>query len=387
MNAQTLVDFSLPTRWLHGKGYAGQVGALVRQYGCSRPLLLTDPLLLSLGAVDPVLAPLKASGLNFTICDMVDKEPTLDLFNAITAGYDLNRFDAIIAVGGGSVIDVAKALAVIRSFGGDIRDYAGFNKVPGVPVVPFFAVPTTSGTGSEVSDGSVLIDEERDTKFLVISKNMCPTMAVTDPNLTLSMPPWVTACSGIDALVHASESYISKGAVPATKLFAQRAIELISGSILSAHANGQDVGVREKMQIGATMAMIAAMNSKLGLCHAMAMPLCGLYHMPHGQAVGMALPAVLRYNSKVKMREIKEVLSFMGFLSSPEEPDEKLEDGISALERFLARLGIAAHLNDFGFNQSHLEAIAMETLRSAQCPTNPRDTTEEDIRQLALQLQ
>jgi alcohol dehydrogenase len=233
----------------------------------------------------------------------------------------------------------------------------------------------------------VLIDEDRDTKFLVISKDLCPDYAVTDLRLALSMPPRVTACSGVDALLHAVESYISKGATPASELFALRAIELISGSILFAYENGQDIDIREKMQTGATMAIIAAMNSELGLCHAMAMPLCGLYHMPHGQAVGMALPEVLRYIAKVKKRRIKEVLSIIGLLSSQDEADENLEDGIAALEVFLSYLEISAKLSDFGFSENHIESIALETLNSAQCPTNPREPTEEDIRQLTLQMQ
>ena len=158
-----------------------------------------------------MLDSLEAGNIHHTICDQVNMEPTVALFESIVAEYDLQRFDAIIAAGGGSVLDTAKALAVAHSFGGDIRDYAGFDKVPGIPRIPVLAVPTTSGTGSEVSDGSVLIDEENNTKFLVISKKICPTDAITDPEMTLSMPPMVTALSGTDALVHATESYISKG--------------------------------------------------------------------------------------------------------------------------------------------------------------------------------
>jgi alcohol dehydrogenase len=258
---------------------------------------------------------------------------------------------------------------VIGSFGGHIRDYAGMDKVPSVPPIKVVTVPTTSGTGSEISDGVVLIDEARSTKFLVISKKICPTVALTDPLMTLSMPPRVTACSGADALVHATESYISKGAGPATEVFALRAIELLSRTITAAFQDGSDLELREKMQIGATMAMTAGMNSKLGLCHALAMPLCALYHMPHGQAVGMALPVVLRYNAPSTGKKMDDIFRAMGFA----------ESGFEQLEALLTKIGISAKLSAFGFQESHLRIIVDETLGSAQRPTNPRDPMPEDI--------
>ena len=361
--------FDFPSSWRHGRGLASRTGAVLEQLGCRNPLVLTDQLLLSLGVVEPVLDSLREAGVDYTICDAVNREPTVDLFDSIVAELDLKKLDAIVAVGGGSVLDVAKGLAVIGSFGGHIRDYAGFDKVPGVPPIKVVTVPTTSGTGSEISDGVVLIDEERHTKFLVISKKICPTVALTDPLMTLSMPPHVTASSGGDALVHATESYISKGAGPATELFALRAIELLSRNIAAACHNGQDLDLREKMQIGATMAMTAGMNSKLGLCHAMAMPLCALYHMPHGQAVAMALPVVLAYNAPATGTKIAVIFEAMGFA----------DDGFAQLEALLTQIGISARLGDFGFQESHMPTIVNETMNSAQRPTNPRDPTPEDI--------
>ena len=361
--------FDFPTSWRHGRGLASRTGEVLVQLGCRHPLVLTDELLLSLGVVEPVLVSLREAGIDYTICDAVNYEPTVDLFDSIVAGLDLKSFDVVVAVGGGSVLDVAKGLAVIGSFGGHIRDYAGFDKMPGVPSIKVVTVPTTSGTGSEISDGVVLIDEARQTKFLVISHRICPTAALTDPLMTVSMPPQITARTGTDALVHATESYISKGAGPATELFTLRAIELLSRNIAAACANGQDLDLREKMQIGATMAMTGGMNSKLGLCHAMAMPLCALYHMPHGQAVGMALPVVLAYNAPAVGEKINRVFQAMGFA----------DDGFAQLDALLAQVGVSARLADFGFQESHMPTIVQETLNSAQCPPNPRDPTPEDI--------
>ncbi len=365
----SMAAFDFPTSWSHGRGLAGTAGAVVARLGCRSPLVLTDRLLLSLGVVQPVLDSLRGAGFDCPICDAVNYEPTVDLFDSLVAELDLKRCDVIVAVGGGSVLDVAKGLAVIGSFGGHIRDYAGVDKVPGVPSIKVVTVPTTSGTGSEISDGVVLIDAERQTKFLVISHKICPTVALTDPLMTVSMPPRVTACSGADALVHATESYISKNAGPATELFSLRAIELLSRTIAAAYADGQDLELREKMQIGATMAMAAGMNSKLGLCHALAMPLCALYHMPHGQAVGMALPVVLAYNAPAVGDKLDAMFRAMGFE----------DDGLARLDSLLAQIGIAGRLRDMGFREDHVPTIVSETMSSAQRPTNPRYPTPEDI--------
>lgn len=368
--------FDYPTSWSHGRGLASRAGAVLKRLGCHKPLVLTDQVLLSLGVVQPVLESLREAGFEYTVCDAVNYEPTVDLFDSIVADLDLKAIDSIVAVGGGSVLDVSKGLAVIGSFGGHIRDYAGFDKVPAVPAIKVVTVPTTSGTGSEISDGVVLIDEARKTKFLVISKKICPTVALTDPLMTLSMPPRVTAFSGADALVHATESYVSKGAGPASELFALRAIELISRNLAAVYEDGQDLDLREKMQIGATMAMSAAMNSKAGLCHALAMPLCALYHMPHGQAVGMALPVVLAYNAPVVGTKLDAVFNAMGFAG----------DGFAQLDALLTKIGVAARLGDMGFDESHLPSIVNETMNSAQRPPNPRDPTPEDIAAIVRQL-
>ena len=364
-----IAAFDFPTTWRHGVGLAGRTGEVVAQLGCRNPLVLTDQLLVSLGVVEPVLASLREAGIEYTICDAVNYEPTVALFDSLVSQLDLKKFDVIVAVGGGSVLDVAKGLAVIGSFGGRIRDYAGVNKVPGVPSIKTVAVPTTSGTGSEISDGVVLIDEDRHTKFLVISHKICTTAALTDPSMTMSMPPRVTAASGTDALVHATESYISKNAGPASEMFALRAIELLSRNIAAACKDGQDLALREKMQIGATMAMTGGMNSKLGLCHALAMPLCALYHMPHGQAVGMALPVVLAYNAPAVGPKIEAIFKAMGFAG----------DGYAQLQALLAEIGIAGRLGDMGFQEAHVPTIVAETMDSAQRPTNPRDPSPEDI--------
>ncbi len=362
------IKFDLPTSWRHGRGIVSETGSMLLKLGCKNPLLLTDKLLLASGILEPVIKSLNDEGISFTVCDDVDKEPTVRLFESIVGRLDLDCFDSIIAVGGGSVLDVSKGLSVIGSLGGSISDYDGFELVPGIPRIKVIAIPTTSGTGSEVSDGVVLIDESRDTKFIVISKKICPSVALTDPEMTRSMPPHVTACSGIDALVHAIESYISRGSNPVTELFAKKAIRLIAKGLRPAFLDGDDMDAREKMQVGATMAMTAAMNTYLGLCHAMAMPLCALYKIPHGQVVGMLLPHVLKYNSPAVKEKVEHVFRIMNY-----------KNGYDDIGKLLDDIGLAARLSDFGYKESHLETIIKETLGSAQAPTNPRVPPEGDI--------
>ena len=184
MESGMTLKFELPTCWRHGTGIVSQIGTTLQEYGCSKPLIVTDKLLISLGIVEPVLKSLEQQRIPYTVCDAVDKEPTVAMFDSIAKSLDLRSFDSVIAVGGGSVIDVSKGLTILGTFGGSITDYDGFDKFPAKPDLKVFAIPTTAGTGSEVSDGSVVIDEQRNTKFVIISNHLRPEVAITDPEMT-----------------------------------------------------------------------------------------------------------------------------------------------------------------------------------------------------------
>lgn len=376
------VDFSLPSHWQHGQGYAGKAGELLRARHIKYPLVLTDELLLKLGTVNPILESLKEQGYQYDICGDFTTEPTARHFDETVKKLDLKRYDAVVAVGGGSVLDSAKGLAVVAKFGGSIRDFAGYDKIPARPDWVNISIPTTAGTGSEVSDGGVFIDEDRNSKFIMMSKKVSATIALTDPLMTVTMPPKITAISGSDALVHAVESYLSRYANPVSRMFSSRAIELISRYLPRAYADGHDLSARNAMQIGSTMAMSAGCNVYLGLCHSIAMPLCGLYHMPHGQACGMCLPFVLQYNSVAAPQRVKEVLELMGMWNAALPEAEALANGFRLVEQFLNAIGIETHLSPFGFNPNDLDTIAALTLNSLQCPPNPRKPSHADIVEL-----
>lgn len=376
------INFSLPTHWLHGLGYASKAGELLRSRNVKRPLVLTDGLLIKLGTVTPVLEALEACGYQYDICDKFTAEPTVRHFDATVKELDLKCYDAVVAVGGGSVLDSAKALAVIAKFGGSVRDFAGRDKIPAPPDWVNISIPTTAGTGSEVSDGGVFIDEDRNSKFIMMSKKVSATVALTDPLMTVSMPPKITAVSGSDALVHAVESYLSRYANPVSRLFSSQAIKLISRYLPIAYAKGHDIEARNAMQLGSTMAMSAGCNVYLGLCHSIAMPLCGLYHMPHGQACGMCLPFVLKYNAATVPQHVREVLMLMDMWNEALPEAEALANGFALVEQFLNKIGIGTHLSTFGFTHNDVDAIAASTLNSLQCPPNPRTPTHQEIAEL-----
>lgn len=378
--------FDLPTSWRHGRGLASETGSVLRGLGCVRTLLVTDRMLVEKGVVAPVVASLDGAKIDYTVCREVTAEPTVALFERLVGDGGgssllphLREFDSMLAVGGGSVIDVAKALAVVAQFGGHIRDYAGFDKIPQPLSRKIVAVPTTAGTGSEVSDGSVWIDEARHTKFLVLSIRICPTVALTDPEMTVSMPPRITVTSGVDALTHAIESYVSVDAGAASEVFSLRAVELIAGGLERAFIRGDDLEARESMQLGATMAMIGGMNAHMGLGHAMVMPLCGLYHMPHGLACGMVLPHVLEFNAEVADAKVVRVLAA---LETGTGEDARGPARYRGLEDLLASVGMTGRLRDFGYQAEHKEIIVRETLNSVQYHFNPRTASEDELARL-----
>jgi alcohol dehydrogenase len=373
------MQFDFPTSWRHGRGLAAESGRILQDLGCKNTLLVTDSMLVQLEVVRPVIESLKTVNIDYTVCDEVTFEPTVTLIENLVDKLDLKNFDSVLAVGGGSVIDVAKALAIVAQFGGHIRDYSGLNKVPAPLERKIIAVPTTAGTGSEISDGTVFIDEVIQSKFLILSNFICPTVAITDPELTILMPPEITATSGVDALTHGIESYLSKDASVASRLFSIKAVELISSGLKTAYHNGKNIDARETVQVGATMAMVAGMNAHMGLCHAMVMPICALYHMPHGQACGMVLPHVLAYNAEVAGEKVVDIFRAMGMIDS-EGKDEALNSApYQMLNSMLEEIRISARLRDFGYVDNHMEIIVQETFNSVQCQFNPQEPSEEDI--------
>ncbi len=373
------IRFSVPTLWMHGRGRVKDIGTILNDLKVKNALVITDRNLVDFGIIEPVLKALTDSKIEYSICDEVIREPSVDSFASLVNKVDLKKHDAFIAVGGGSVIDVSKGLRLIDQFGGSICDYAGSGKVPGNLSKPLIAIPTTAGTGSEVSSGAVFTDEKIKSKFALSDFKLCPTIALTDPEMTLTMPPRVTAITGIDALVHAIESYISRQANLVTEMFAERAIELIGANFYRVMKSGEDIEAREFMQIASTLATISGYNAKLGLCHAMAMPLCSLYDLPHGQATGVVLPYVLEFNSETVPKKIQRIFLSLGYIGKDKVEARPDKQSFIQLETLLKDTGLSIKLIEHGFKESHLEDITNGTLKSFQTSNNPRTVKKEDV--------
>lgn len=372
--------FNLPTTWIHGNDSSSEIVKILDELKCDSPLIITDSRLTKIERFISIIQLLKENNVKFRIFSEVDKEPTVSEFTKMVDRIDLKKYDSFIAIGGGSVIDTAKGLRIISSYGGKITDYAGFGKIPGKINIPLIAIPTTAGTGSEVSDGAVFTDEKRKTKFAVGGNANFPTFAITDPKMTLSMPPMVTATTGIDALVHAIESYISKFSNNVTELFAVEAIRRIGNNIALAVKDGNNLEAREQMQTGATLAMISTANAKLGFCHAIAMPLCALYNLPHGIACGIVLPEVLRFNEAAVGNKVRKIAKLLNLISNDEEFD--LGTFVEQINNLINDLGLKTSLLDYGYVESDIKIIEEGTLQSFQSSNNPRTMTPDGIYQV-----
>jgi alcohol dehydrogenase class IV len=252
--------FLVPSVLIFGSGASEQIGEESRKLGGKKGLIITDEVLLKLGIVDGIKQSLNQAKIQFAVYSGVFTEPTVDFVQAGLKSFKEGGCDFLLAVGGGSAIDTAKAISVMATNGGAIEDYQGANKVrePGAPLI---AVPTTAGTGSEVTQFTIITDTKRDVKMLIASPFLIPRKAIVDPLLSLSMPRGLTAATGIDALTHAIEAYVSVKAQPMSDIFALSAIELISGSLRQAWSNGNNQEAREKTMLGALQAGIAFSNS------------------------------------------------------------------------------------------------------------------------------
>jgi len=273
--------FYIPPVLIIGSGASEQVGEESRKLGVEKALIVTDEVLLKLGTLDNIKRALSQAKIQFAIYSGVFTEPTVDFVQEGLKTYKENGCDFLLAVGGGSTIDTAKAIAIVVINTGSIEDYQGLNKIPRAGA-PLIAIPTTSGTGSEATQVAIITDTKRDVKMLLISPFLVPQEAIIDPLLTLSMPRSLTAATGIDALTHAIEAYVSVKAQPMSDIFCLSAIELISGNLRQACSNGDDRQVREKTMLGALQAGIAFTNSSVALVHGMSRPIGAYFHVPHG---------------------------------------------------------------------------------------------------------
>ncbi len=392
---RTTWTFHSAGKLMFGRDAASQLGEVAGRLGLKRVLLITDPALIRAGLLDRVHPPLSESGIAVEVFPGGEPEPSLRAAEkAIAAGRDF-RPDGVLGLGGGSNMDLAKITATVLKHGGGPRDYVGEDRVPG-PVLPLLCVPTTAGTGSEVSSAAVLTDADNHIKVSVMSNRLRPAVALVDPMLTVSCPPKVTADSGMDALTHAVEAYIAidnahfplpqgtrslyQGRHPVGDLLAEKAVALVGTHLRRAVANGNDLEAREGMALAATLAGLAFSNVGVALVHALEYPLGGAVHCSHGAGNGLLLPHVLRYNLPARRKELAAVAQLLGEDVAGLGEREAAERGVAAIDRLRADVGLPGRLRELGVKEDQLpgfaeKAFAIERLMRV----NPCPATREDL--------
>ena len=373
-----------------GLGASERIGEIAKTYGAKRALIVTDRMLGPSGIIEKISQDLSRAGLQPAIYDGVVTEPTTQ---QVQEGLDLYKkedCDLIIALGGGSCLDAAKGIAVLATNGGRLQDYEGRAKVK-KPKAPLIAIPTTAGTGSEVSWGAVITDTERKVKFIVHSPLNIPEEAIEDPLLTLSMRPSITASSGMDALTHAIEGFISMreanlgyGSLPLIHYFALPAIELISRNLRPACANGRDIEARSNMLMGQLLAGFTFANNGTALAHGMARPLGAYFHVPHGLANAICLPRVMEFTWVAAPDKFAHIARAMGEDVAGLPFNEAAQKAVEAVKKLAVDIQIP-RLRDLVKEEDFRRVVvklAKDGLASGTPQVNPRVPTEKEIVEL-----
>jgi len=370
-----------PRLLLVGGTAVTQVGEVLAKLGLSRPFVVTDPFLASSGTVERVLGPLRARGIDPPVFSGTVPDPTDTVVEAGVKRLAESDADCLIGFGGGSPMDTAKAMAILAAGGGKMRDW----KVPAaadMAALPIIAIPTTAGTGSEVTRFTVVTDTERNEKMLIAGLAALPAAAIVDHTLTHSVPPRTTADTGIDSLTHALEAYVSKRANPYSDAMALRAMALIARNLRTAYADPRNEAAREAMMLGATLAGLAFSNSSVALVHGMSRPIGAHFHVAHGLSNAMLLPTVTRFSLNAALARYAEAARAMG-VARAEDDDAaagaRLIVELDALNRDLAVPSPRSYGLDERRWNDLLPLMADQALASGSPANNPRVPTKEEI--------
>lgn len=369
--------YFLPPMNMIGPGVLANVGVEVQGLGATKCLLVTDKVLTELGVVKKLTDVLDNAGVSFAIYDGVQPNPTTANVNAGLEVLKNNHCDVIISLGGGSPQDCAKAISILATNGGNICDYEGVfkSKKKGLPIV---SINTTAGTASDVTINYVITDEKRKVKMVMVDKNSLATISVNDPELMLAKPAALTAATGMDALTHAIEAYITKGAYGLTDALALESIKLISQSLRDAVHKGDSIEARSKMAYGSFIAGMSFSNCGLGVVHSLAHQLGGIYNLPHGVCNAIMLPHVIRYNAPACGEKLRRVAESMGVDTSGMNINEANAAAINAIEKLSQDVGIPNGLKELGVEEQSINAMAKMALVDPCAPGNPRHMTLED---------
>lgn len=375
--------FFIPSVNILGQGSVEEAVKDIKALGFKRALIVTDKPLVSIGLVAKVADKLQTEDIAVSIFDGVQPNPTTANVEAGLALLNKDACDFIVSLGGGSPHDCAKGIALVATNGGSIKDYEGVD-MSAKPQLPLVAINTTAGTASEMTRFCIITDEARHIKMAIVDKNTTPILSVNDPELMLDKPKSLTAATGMDALTHAVEAYVSIAANPITDACAIKAIELIKANLVNAVKDGQNIEAREQMAYAQFLAGMAFNNASLGYVHAMAHQLGGFYDLPHGVCNAILLPHVQQYNAQVVPQRLADIAVAMGENVNGLSTELAAEAAIEAIKSLSVAVDIPATLTELGVKAEDIPTLADNALKDACGLTNPKQASLEEISQIYL---
>ncbi|MNW35363.1 alcohol dehydrogenase [Fontibacillus panacisegetis] len=374
-------EFFMPSVNLFGQGKVKEVGPRLVGIGCKKPLIVTDEGLHKLGLSEEIASIIREAGLQVEIFPKAQPNPTDQNVEEGLKVYNDSKCDSIVSLGGGSAHDAAKGIALVAANGGKIHDYEGVDQSQN-PIVPLVAINTTAGTASEMTRFTIITDTSRKVKMAIVDKHVTPLLSINDPVLMVKMPPFLTAATGLDALTHSIESYVSTAATPITDACAIQAMKIIPEFLPRAVANGEDMEAREQMVYAQFLAGMAFNNANLGYVHAIAHQFGGFYNLPHGLCNALLLPHVCRFNLIARTKRYAEIAEFLGENTYGLSTRDAAELAIDAIVRLSSDLGVSGGFKAMGAKEEDIETLAKNAMKDATAVTNPRRPKLEEVIQI-----
>lgn len=369
-----------PAHTIIGKGCIQEIPRHIDVIAGKKALVVSDEGLEKIGTVKKVLDVLERAGKPYALYTGVKPNPTVSIVNEAKAVYDREGCDYLIGIGGGSPLDVSKAISILANNGGKVEDYNGLDKSQKAGA-PLIAINTTAGTGSEVTRAYVVTDEVRKSKMLMVDANCLSYLAINDPDLMVGMPPALTAATGMDALTHAIEAYVAKSHFPFTDGIALEAVSLVGRSLEKAYEDGRNIEARTDMCWAEYMAGLAFSNAGLGMVHAMAHQLGGFYNTPHGVANAILLTHVMRYNTSACKDRYADIARALGIQTAKMTADQAANAAIEYIEGMAERMKIPK-LSETAFKPADVITLSLHALEDTGMPENPKEASLVDVQKV-----
>jgi len=371
-------EFFVPNVALMGPGCFASLPERVRMLGASKPLVVSDKGMTALGYTSRLTELLGEAGIPSVVYDGTVPNPTDTNVAEGLAAYQENKCDMLISLGGGSAHDCCKAIGLVATSGGSIHDYEGLDQAK-APLPPYIAVNTTAGTASEMTRFTIITNTSNHVKMAIVDWRVTPDVAINDPELMVDMPPSLTAATGMDALTHAVEAYVSTAATPITDACALQAISLIGKYLRKAVARGDDMEARDKMAYAEYLAGMAFNNASLGYVHAMAHQLGGFYNLPHGVCNALLLPHVCRVNMIARTERFADIAEALGEVTDGLSEREAALLAIDSIQTLAQDVGIPQSLSELGVKEEDIDTMVENAQKDVCCLTNPRKLSDAEV--------